>query len=70
MVILSIISSLISLVFSLISLGGAVYVALAINFVLALLYALLMTTFTVVYIQLSEGEVTIEKEEEGEEGEK
>ncbi len=63
MVILSIISSLISL-------GGAVYVALAINFVLALLYALLMTTFTVVYIQLSEGEVTIEKEEEGEEGEK
>lgn len=63
MVILYIISSLISL-------GGAVYVALAINFVLALLYALLMTTFTVVYIQLSEGEVTIEKEEEGEEGEK
>ena len=63
MVILSIISSLIFL-------GGAVYVALAINFVLALLSALLMTTFTVVYIQLSEGEVTIEKEEEGEEGEK
>lgn len=57
-----------SVVSSLIHIGGATYTALAIDFIWALLSALLIITFTVAYVQLSKGEAT--REIEREEGKK